>query len=205
MGFAGKSSRARRGANAAVVCFAFLALSAVYLTQLARPKATPASRLTPEELGYKDSILNSDLLQPGPLMAQDAAGLQYEVRAESFNHEKALVIDLHNSNPLSSITVDLPAGMLFAPVENRDFQNLVLRDAVSVSLHPGETKRLEQWAFCGNQFHLPPFSQMKASGWVMNAPPCQGCVWGRTLPYEMPVAAAEGHWMFAKLAAAVNR
>ncbi|CAK0792611.1 unnamed protein product [Prorocentrum cordatum] len=170
-------------------------------------EAAPAgARLTPEELGYTDDVLDSDLLRPMPLFEQSAAaqGLRFQFMAWGFNHAGALAIDLHNANSEGTVVVDLPAGMVLAPAENRDLQNLVLREAVHVQLQPGETRRLEQWAFCGNQFHLPPLaSEMKPTGWVMDAPPSQGGVWRATLPYETAVSAVEGHWMAAKLVAAV--
>merc|ERR1712228_1122406 len=115
-----------------------------------------------------------DLLKPAPLFAQEAVaqGLKYQFMSQGFNHQSALVIGLHNANHDSSITVDLPAGMLLAPAENRDLQNLVLKDAVHMTLLPGETKRVEQWAFCGNQYHVPPVSEeMKPTGWTLDAPP----------------------------------
>jgi len=166
----------------------------------------PGARFTPKELAYTDDILDSDLLRPAPLFALEAAaqGLQYQFMSQGFNHQSALVISLHNANHESSITVDLPAGMLLAPAENRDFQNLVLRDAVHLSLLPGESKRVEQWAFCGNQYHTPPMSEeMKPTGWTLDAPPCQNCIWKATLPYETAVTATEGNWMAAKYASAL--
>jgi hypothetical protein len=171
------------------------------------PKAVPAdARFTPEELGYTDDVLDADLLRPMPLFAQEAAaqGLHFQFMARGFNHAGALAISLHNANREGTVAVDLPAGMVLAPAENRNLQNLVLREAVHVQLQPGETRRLEQWAFCGNQFHLPPLaSEMRPTGWTMDAPHSQGGVWRATLPYETAVPAAEGHWMAAKLGAAV--
>jgi len=164
------------------------------------------ARHTPKELGYTDNILDSDLLEPGPLFAQEAEarGLQFQFMAHGFNHQSALVINLHNANDEGSISINLPAGMLLAPAERRDMQNLMLRNAVNVRLSPGETRRIEQWAFCGNQYHLPPVSEeMKPTGWILNAPPCQSCVWRATLPYETAVPAVEGNWMAAKLGAAL--
>ena len=164
-------------------------------------------RLTPKELGYDAKILQTDLLQPGLLFGQEAAamGLEFQFMAQGFDHARALVLVLRNSNhDGGSLSVDLPAGMLFAPAQNRELQNLVLRDPVRVTLLPGETARIEQWAYCGNQFHIPPLTEMKASGWVLNAPRCQHCVWQATAPYELPVSAAQGPWMASKLAAAAG-
>eukprot|EP00419_Tripos_fusus_P004988 CAMPEP_0172690752 /NCGR_PEP_ID=MMETSP1074-20121228/24080_1 /TAXON_ID=2916 /ORGANISM="Ceratium fusus, Strain PA161109" /LENGTH=218 /DNA_ID=CAMNT_0013510735 /DNA_START=1 /DNA_END=654 /DNA_ORIENTATION=+ len=164
-------------------------------------------RLTPKELGYDAKILQSNLLQPGVIFEQEAAatGLEFQFMAQGFNHDRALVLVLHNSNhDGGSLSVDLPAGMLFAPAQNRELQNLVLRDPVTVSLLPGETAHIEQWAYCGNQFHIPPLTEMKASGWVLNAPRCQHCVWQATAPYELPVSAVEGPWMASKLATAAG-
>jgi len=220
MGYAKRSSSSLfatcAAAGAALLVLHFFLLTQLHNIPLPRhgamaeepeEKVVQGSRLTPKELGYTSEILDSGLLQPGSLFAQEAAdtGLQFQFMAQGYNNGKALVMSLHNSNRGGDpITLDLPAGMLFAPAVNRDFQNLVLRDSVSVSLRPGETKRIEQWAFCGNQFHMPPFFEMKPSGWVMNTPRCQGCVWQATAPYEMPVPAAEGHWMTAKLATALS-
>jgi len=163
------------------------------------------TRFTPKELGYTDDILDSDLLKPAPLFAQEAAaqGLQFQFMAHGFNHEGAMVINLHNANREGSIAVNLPAGMLLAPAENRELQNLVLREAVHVRLLPGETQRLERWAFCGNQYHVPPLSKMKPTGWILDAPPCQRCIWKATLPYETAASAAVEPWMAAKLLDAV--
>jgi len=215
MGYSRRSGGAHVLAASAVAGAALLAWYSFQLSEihdtaprqsLSKPEASAlGARYTPKELGYTDDILDSDLLQPAPLFAQEAAaqGLKFQFMSNGFNHEGALVIGLHNTNLESSITVDLPAGMLLAPAENRDFQNLVLKDAVHLSLLPGETKRVEQWAHCGNQYHVPPVSEMRPTGWTMNAPPCQACVWKATLPYETAIAATEGNWMAAKFASAL--
>jgi len=202
----------------ALVGSGLLAFFLAYIRNVAVPRSavksdgtsalmTSSRRLTPKELGYAAKILESDLLQPGVLFEQEAAaiGLEFQFMAQGFNHERALVLVLRNSNDDGGIlSVDLPAGMLFAPAQNRELQNLVLRDPVSVSLLPGETAHVEQWAYCGNQFHIPPLTEMKASGWILNAPRCQHCVWQATAPYELPVSAVEGPWMASKLASAAG-
>jgi len=218
MGHSRRSSGANVLAASAVAGAALLAWYSFQLNELhgAAPRQSPkfdgqedalelGARFTPKELGYTDDILDSDLLKPAPLFAQEAAaqGLKYQFMSQGFNHQSALVIGLHNANHDSSITVDLPAGMLLAPAENRDLQNLVLKDAVHMTLLPGETKRVEQWAYCGNQYHVPPVSEMKPTGWTLNAPPCQSCVWKATLPYETAVTATEGNWMANKYASAL--
>mmetsp|Transcript_102267 Transcript_102267/g.203018 ORF Transcript_102267/g.203018 Transcript_102267/m.203018 type:complete len:220 (-) Transcript_102267:230-889(-) len=218
MGYAKRSSSSRTLYATALLGAGLTAFFLAHLRSVAVPhsatdidgaSALMASgrRLTPKELGYDPKILQSDLLQPGVLFEQEAAamGLEFQFMAQGFNHERALVLVLRNSNHDGDrLSVDLPAGMLFAPAQNRELQNLVLRDAVSVSLLPGETTHIEQWAYCGNQFHIPPLTEMKASGWVLNAPRCQHCVWQATAPYELPVSAVEGPWMASKLATAAG-
>mmetsp|Transcript_66375 Transcript_66375/g.167282 ORF Transcript_66375/g.167282 Transcript_66375/m.167282 type:complete len:221 (+) Transcript_66375:43-705(+) len=218
MGYTRRSNGSRVLVTSAVVGVALLAWYSSQLNELHDTIARKGlmgevevealalgTRFTPKELGYTDDILDSNLLKPAPLFAQEAAaqGLQFQFLAQGFNHEGALVISLHNANRESSIAVDLPAGMLLAPAENRELQNLVLRESVHVRLLPGETQRLEQWAFCGNRFRVPPVSEMKPTGWILDAPPCQGCVWKATLPYETAAAAAQGPWMAAKILDAV--
>lgn len=218
MGYSKSSGGARILATSAFVFAALLAYQSWQLPELRDsaaqqwPKAeeqdkaeVEGHRFTPKELGYTDDIMESDLLKPAPLFAQEAAdmGLQFQFMAKGFNHEGALAIGLHNSNAEGSIAVELPAGMLLAPKENRDLQNLVLRDAVSLNLKAGETATVQQWAFCGNQYHVPPVSEMRPTGWILDATPCQQCIWRATLPYETAVRATEGNWMAAKLGAAV--
>jgi len=216
MGFTKRSSSSRTLYASALLGAGLLTFLLAHLRSVAVPHSAvdidgtsgaSGRRLTPKELGYDAKILQSNLLQPGVLFDQEAAaiGLEFQFMAHGFNHERALVMVLRNSNhDGGSLSVDLPAGMLFAPAQNRELQNLVLRDPVRVSLLPGETARIEQWAYCGNQFHIPPLTEMKASGWVFNAPRCQHCVWQATAPYELPVSAVEGPWMASKLANAAG-
>jgi len=218
MGYAKRSAASRVLYASALVAAASLALLLIQLHAVAVPEQVATAndkggekasgrRLTPKELGYRDEILDSDLLQPGTFFAEEAlaSGLDFQIMAQGFNHKSALVLNLHNSNQNGeSIQVDLPAGMLFAPAQNRELQNLVLRDAVTVNLQPGESTRIEQWAYCGNLYHVPPITEMKASGWILQAPRCQHCVWKATAPYELPVASTEGPWMVSKLASAID-
>jgi len=218
MGYTKRSSSSSTLYAASLLGAGLLALGLVHLRSVAVPRSAmdvdgasalvaPGRRLTPKELGYDAKILQSDLLQPSVLFDQEAAGmgLEFQFMAQGFNHDRALVLVLRNSNhDGGSLSVDLPAGMLFVPAQNRELQNLVLRDHVRVSLLPGEIAHIQQWGYCGNQFHIPPLTEMKASGWVLNAPRCQHCVWQATAPYELPVSAVEGPWMASKLANAAG-
>eukprot|EP00930_Biecheleria_cincta_P047338 TRINITY_DN32796_c0_g1_i1.p1 TRINITY_DN32796_c0_g1~~TRINITY_DN32796_c0_g1_i1.p1 ORF type:complete len:234 (-),score=34.87 TRINITY_DN32796_c0_g1_i1:69-713(-) len=209
-------SRHTLGARLLAVSAAALALHCFWLRRVvfapqeaAQDSKNPTpgrARLTAKELGYKPEIMHSGLLQPaGPRPGElEAAGLEFAFEAQNYNHEKALVLDMRNpAGARSSLSVHLPAGMVFAPVENRDVQNLVLRNAVSVNLQPGQAVRLETWAFCGNEWHMSPWGAMQPSGWVMKAPACQACVWRATAPYETAVPYYEGAYMQSKLGRAI--
>ena len=112
-------------------------------------------QLKVKNLSYDPAILEAGLLKHTEFFQEVAQKLEMNFRSNGFNRSDALTMIVYNPGR-EEVVVAVPAGAVFEPVHAKHCQNLVLKNAATVRVNPGQKKTIGLWALCGNHKASPP-------------------------------------------------
>lgn len=135
-------------------------------------------------LNFDPKIVEAGLLQHDGFFNEMAQKLDMSFKARGYNSRNALQLTVYNPGD-DTVTLRLPAGALFEPCGSKKCQNLVLRDATSMDVEPGQRKTNGLWAFCGNSNRSSPYTDLEPTDYVLKCDlKDQASVWEATRMYE---------------------
>jgi hypothetical protein len=120
-----------------------------------------------QRLGYSRTAAEQNLLRYHEL--SHPSSVRMSVEGNSFAHNEAIKIHIRNDGSQAT-HITFPAGRVFEPTDGALVQNLVLKNALSLTVDAGESRTYSTYGFCGNRKFDPPPPRhpMKETSFAVN-------------------------------------